>query len=50
MKGKATGGRKRMHLLSDLMENRLHGNKMRSSSHSRLESYNVMNLLVTAEN
>jgi len=38
MKEKATRGQKRMHLLSDLMENRSYTEeKMRSSRQSRLE-------------
>jgi len=38
MKGEATRGRKRMHLLSDVMENKLRGSKARSSRQSRLEN------------
>jgi len=49
MKGKATRCRKRMHLLNDLVENKLHGSKMRSSRQSRLESWDIINLLITAE-
>jgi len=51
MKGKATTGRQRMHLLSNLMKKnqKLHESKARSSRQRRLERWNVINLLVAAE-
>ena len=49
MRGKATRGQKRMHLLSDLMKTEVTRSKARSSRRSRLENCNVINLLVAAE-
>jgi len=44
MKGKAT---RRVERPDE--KQKLHGNKTRSSKQSKLESYNVINLLVTAD-
>jgi len=38
-----------MHLLSDLMETKLHRSQSRGSGQSRQESWSVIDLLVTAE-
>jgi len=38
-----------MHLLRELMENKLHGGKTRGSGQNRLDSWSVTDVLVTAK-